>query len=67
VQHERTHMAQCYKNDDFGTDKDTKENLSKCEVEAYCVEAGVIMDYMNQKCGGVPPELQDKFNNLCGG
>lgn len=67
VEHERTHMAQCYKDDDFGTDTDTKEDLSKAEIEAYCMEAQMIMDYLNGECDSVPSDLQDKFNALCGG
>jgi hypothetical protein len=66
VQHERTHMQQCMKDDNFGTDQDTRENVSKCEIEAYCVEAQMIADYMNANCeGGVSPEDQAAIDALC--
>ncbi len=65
VQHERKHMEQCYKDDDFGTETDSKEDLSKAEIEAYCTESQIMMDYLNSECGGVPPDLQQKFDSLC--
>ena len=65
IQHERKHMEQCYKDDDFGTEKDSKEDLSNAEIEAYCAESQIIMDYLNSECEGAPPDLQKKFDTLC--
>jgi len=64
VIHERTHMQQCWNWGDTFTNP-TPADLGRSEREAYCAEAKFLMDYLRQKCGGVPADMQEKFDKLC--
>lgn len=64
VTHEGKHMDQCSRSgDSYAHPKPA--DLSRFEREAYCAEAKFLMDYLRQKCGGVPAEMQQKFDKLC--
>jgi hypothetical protein len=64
VQHERKHMEQCHK---WGPrfSGATPRDLSSAEVQAYCREAGILLDFLTDNCGGAPKDTANRIRGMC--